>query len=171
MPRIISFLLLLGLFSFCFGCTKKASLVNGSIVDVMDGDTLKLENGQLLRLIGVDCPEPDLTYEDKIQSAQEEIAVPLYSSHRQKSKEFVQSFLKRGNIRIETDPQHKDVDYKDRKDRLFVYVYSGKDMLNEALLREGVCLREMEMRFSYIDSFRALEEKAKENKVGLWAES
>lgn len=142
------------------------------IEGVVDGDTLQLKNGTQLRLIGVDCPEMSLTNEDQLQLAKNELSQPRYSAYSEVAKSYVEDFLKRpGTVRIVADSQHESVNHMDHLDRILAYVYVGDEMLNANMLREGICLREVEIRYERIDEFREYEKSAKNAKIGIWEDS
>lgn len=147
---------------------EKAVTISTEGAEVIDGDTLKLPNGQLLRLIGVDCPELEPTGEDKRQMAQEEIPTPAYEGQSRVAKDYVTEYLKHHSTRAVTDPLHKAADFKDHNERTMVYVYAGDQMLNQTLVRQGVCLFEPEVRFEYYNKFQKAEAQAQKAKRGIW---
>jgi len=100
---------------------------------VIDGDTLKLTNGEEIRLIGIDAPAVfeegiDLTLydpsEEERQSLQKwGVNIGMLSNMGQKAKEGLEHFL------LEWDGERRliklkfDVEKKDKYGRLFAYVY------------------------------------------------
>jgi len=87
------------------------------VIDVIDGDTFKLENKETVRLICIDSPE-------KGRKGYEE------------AKEFLTGMILDKEVRLE-----KDVDDKDEYGRLLRYVYvnmSGVEFfVNKQLVQEG----------------------------------
>ena len=85
---------------------------------VVDGDTLKLSNGERVRLIGVDAPEssnnPKLRRDVKRtgQVANEIIGMG------KRAKKFTQNLIKGKTVRLEFDVQQRD-----KYGRLLAYVY------------------------------------------------
>lgn len=123
---------------------------------VVDGDTLLLESGHRVRLIGVDTPEtkhPDRPAERLGHSAYR----------------FTSELVGDGRVRLEFDRERRDA-YR----RLLAYVYlpDGR-MLNEEIIRAGYS--EAKTTFPYRNDrkrlFAAAEELARRDQVGLWATS
>lgn len=120
---------------------------------VVDGDTLLLEGGEHVRLIGIDTPEtkhPDKPVE------------PLGPE----ASRFTTSLVGNGTVRLEFDRERRD-DYH----RLLAYVYlPGGRLLNEEIIRAG--FSEAVTRFPYRGDmkqrFRAAEEEARTARRGLW---
>ena len=123
---------------------KEAVRVN----KVIDGDTIEVKIGNDLsrvRLIGIDCPEESQKYGKEAAG-------------------FTKSFLSFGNAELEFDVQ-----IKDRYGRLLAYVWSGDEMLNSLLLKNGLAVvTTYPPNVRYVDSFKKLQETARINKEGLW---
>jgi len=120
---------------------------------VVDGDTLLLEGGTRVRLIGVDTPEsvkPDSPVE------------PL----GREAAEFTRSRVERQRVTLQYDRERRD-----QYQRVLAYVYVGEAMLNEELIRAG--FSRAETRFPYDQGmknrFRKAEQEAREARRGLWA--
>jgi micrococcal nuclease len=90
------------------------------VARVVDGDTLLLEGGQRVRLIGVDTPET---------KHPEEPVDPLGTE----AAEFVRSLIGTGPVRLEFDRERLD-----RYERLLAYVWlpDGR-LLNDEIIRAG----------------------------------
>lgn len=121
---------------------------------VVDGDTLLLEDGTRVRLLGVDTPEtkhPDRPPE------------PLGPQ----ATAFTQRHVEGRAVTLRFDRERRD-----RYHRVLAYVYRGDWCLNEEIIRAG--FSRAETRFPYSTAmkrrFRQAEEEARENKRGLWAE-
>ena len=97
---------------------QEANISNNSVLEVIDGDTFKLGNGEIVRLICVDAPE-------KGKQGYEE------------AKEFLSFLILNKEVRLE-----KDVSDKDEYGRALRYVYV-KDVyvreifVNKEVVREG----------------------------------
>ncbi len=122
---------------------------------VVDGDTLIVEGGARVRLIGADTPEtvkPDHPVE------------PYGPEARGYTEQFIGDA--RGTVRLQLDRQRKD-----RFDRFLAYVFAGDRMLNEELVREGLARARTE--FDYSPSmkrrFRRAEEEARSAGRGIWS--
>lgn len=118
---------------------------------VIDGDTIRLEGGLVVRYIGIDTPEA-VDPRKPVQCFAKEAS--------EKNRELVEGKL----VSLE-----KDISETDRYGRLLRYVYSGDGMVNEILVREGFAYS-----YSYPpdvknqELFRQAEEEARENNRGLW---
>ncbi len=116
----------------------------------VDGDTLELENGQRVRLIGVDTPE----FADQ---GPEPFAEEAY--------QFTSRMVAGKAVRLEFDRERLD-----KYRRVLAFVYCDDELLNESIVREG--LGRVLTRFSYSSRMKkrllAAEEDAKARGVGLW---
>lgn len=120
---------------------------------VVDGDTLVLDGGTRVRLIGVDTPEtkhPNKPVE------------PLGPE----ASEFTRRHVEGRQVTLQFDRERRD-----RYKRVLAYVYVGDWFLNEELIRAGFSRAETRYPFStqMKARFRAAEAEAKENRRGLWA--
>jgi micrococcal nuclease len=118
----------------------------------VDGDTVTLINGDSLRYIGIDTPEK-LDERKPVQCFAEEAS--------QKNRELVEG----KEIKF-----YKDVTERDKYGRWLGYVYLMDDtFVNLELVKQGYAFA---YRYapdnSKIEEFRAAEEYARTNKLGLW---
>jgi len=127
------------------------------VEEVVDGDTLELENGRTIRLVGIDAPNRG---EDFYGQAWE------YSLRLAEDKQ----------VELEYD------EYQDDKfGRILAYVWvpcttekgcqEGKLMLNESLVEEGlakVVIYEKRKKLKYQEELIKAEEEAKEENLGIW---
>ncbi len=118
---------------------------------VVDGDTLVLEGGEKVRLIGVDAPE----------SVKPRSEVECFG---RESGEYLKQKLEGKMITLQRDTTDRD-----RYGRLLRYVYIDQEFINELLASEGYARaksyppdRREEERL-----WRA-EQRAKERGFGLW---
>jgi micrococcal nuclease len=119
----------------------------------VDGDTLLLENGIRVRLIGVDAPEtvkPDHPVERWGPEA----------------SAFTKDFISGGVVRLEFDRERLD-----RYGRHLAYVWVGERLLNEALVRAGLARYEPQYKYSEAKKrlFRAAEKEAQAARRGIWS--
>jgi micrococcal nuclease len=121
---------------------------------VVDGDTILFEPGVTVRLIGVDTPET-VRPEHPVE--------PLGPE----ATSFSEAFVAGGQARLAFDRERFD-----RFGRHLAYVWVGERLLNEELLRAG--LGRWEPGFHYDERmkrrFRAAQQEAQRNRIGLWAE-
>lgn len=134
---------------------------------VVDGDTLKLENGEKVRLIGIDTPETkrnaklnrDLKKTDKDAEA-------LINMGKRAARFTIGLVLKQ-YVRLEFDVQKRD-----RYNRLLAYVYlpDGR-MLNAEIIKAGYAqMLTIPPNVKYQDLFLELQQEARDNNMGLWKE-
>ena len=122
------------------------------VVKVIDGDTITLENGEVVRYIGIDTPET--THPSKpVQCFGKEAS--------EKNKELVEGKM----VRIE-----KDVSERDKYNRLLRYVWVGEIFVNDYLVREGYAYAlTYPPDVKYADQFLKAQQEAREQNKGLWA--
>lgn len=143
---------------------RTAPIVNGkwgTVTRVVDGDTVEIDNGEKVRLIGVNAPEtvkPD---------------APAFPMGKEAS-DFTKSQLEGKRVLLETDVQTRD-----RYGRTLGYLYVKdpksrddveKYMFNAILIREGYAqLMTVPPNVKYSDLFVKLQKQAREQNKGLWA--
>ena len=120
---------------------------------VVDGDTLLLEEGTRVRLIGVDTPE---------SVAPNRPVEPLGTE----AAEFTRSQVEGRHVTLGFDRERRD-----RYRRILAYVYVDDRLLNEELIRAG--FSRAETRFPYDPEmkrrFRTAEDEARGAHRGLWS--
>jgi len=168
MPKI----LLIGVMIFTFfiaGCGESVGYDYNDIAvrRVIDGDTIELQNGERVRLIGIDTPE------SRFNSKLERDAKKTGRDQRtiiamgKKATIFTKSLVGGKRVMLEFD-----VERRDRYGRLLAYVYlpDGR-MLNAELLKAGYAqVYTFQPNVKYVNKFLALQKEARENNRGLWSE-
>ncbi len=120
----------------------------GIVEYVVDGDTLELETGERVRLIGIDTPEVGEYY---------------YEEAKDRLKEIVEG----KSVILE-----RDIEYRDIYDRLLRYVYVDNWFVNLVLVQEGYAsVYPYEPNTKYKDEFADAESEAKERGLGIWNEA
>lgn len=118
---------------------------------VVDGDTIKLTNGQTVRYIGIDTPE---------------------SKHPQKEVECFALDAAEANRQLVEGKKvtlEKDVSDTDRYGRLLRYVYINDIMVNQKLVADGFAQAvSFPPDIKYQDQLMAAEQQAREQDLGLW---
>ena len=117
-----------------------------SCTSVIDGDTIRLDNGETVRLIGIDAPE-------------------LSQPGGEMSRQYLAQMVLGKKITLD-----KGYEDKDKYNRLLRFVYIGTICVNEEMIREGYA----EARYlSPDDPFREyyiqLEIEAEITGAGLWS--
>ncbi len=118
---------------------------------VVDGDTIVLNNGERVRLIGVDTPE----------TKHPRKPVEYYGKE---ASAFTKRMVEGKEVRLEYDWQKRD-----KYDRLLAYVYlKDGTFLNAEIVKQGYGHAYTKFPFKYIDQFRQYEKEARKAKRGLW---
>lgn len=126
--------------SKALGLQEKATVVR-----VIDGDTFEIENGQKVRLIGINAPEKNR---------------PYFEEAKQKLTDLV---LGREVV------LKKDISETDKYNRLLRYVYLNDSFINLELVRQGFAVADPfppDIKFESL--FRNAAEEARNNHRGLW---
>jgi micrococcal nuclease len=126
---------------------------------VIDGDTLVMNNGERLRLIGVDTPET--------QHAKK--PVQFYG---REATTFTRRMVEGRRVRLEFDPANAPRAHKDstqqRRTLAYVFLEDGT-LLNAEIIKQGYGFAYTRFPFARMEEFRRLERKATEERRGLWA--
>ena len=132
---------------------------------VIDGDTLELEDGERVRLIGIDTPEMHESPKLHRDSQRTKENISTIQKLGAESCEFTRDLVEGKRVSLEFD-----VEKRDRYDRLLAYVYlKDKTFVNAQIVKEGYAnLMTYPPNVKYADLFRKLYQEARENKRGLW---
>jgi micrococcal nuclease len=122
------------------------------VARVVDGDTIKLTNGEYVRYIGINTPELHHPKKPVEYLAKE-------------AKEFNEQLVSSKTVRLEFDVQQRD-----KFGRLLAYVYVDEIFVNAKLIEEGYAqILTIPPNVRYAEEFLSLQRKARESKKGLWA--
>lgn len=137
------------------------------VVRAVDGDTLKLENGERVRLIGIDTPEmheSQKLYRDSRKSGQD---IRTIQALGRRSYEFTRALVEGKRVRLEFD-----VEKRDKYDRLLAYAYlKDNTFVNAEIVKQGYAdLMTYPPNVKYVELFKQLYREARENNRGLWKE-
>ena len=123
------------------------------VARVVDGDTIKLETGEVVRYIGIDTPE----------TVHPSKPVQCYGKEASdKNRELVEG----KEVKLE-----KDVSETDKYGRLLRYIWLGDILINEYLAREGYAHSSTyPPDVKYQDKFVQAERQARDEKKGLWGD-
>ena len=123
---------------------------------VIDGDTVELADGHLVRYIGVDTPEVRRRSGDTWVMDPEPYALASTEANRR--------LVEGQRVRLEYDVQTHD-----RYGRLLAYVYVRDTFVNAVLLEGGYAqLLTIPPNVKHADEFRALAKDARRAGRGLW---
>ncbi|MCX7777091.1 MAG: thermonuclease family protein [Armatimonadetes bacterium] len=131
--------------------TKKASESYGVVISVIDGDTVRLLDGRIVRYIGIDAPER---------------SQPFYMEAKRENEKLV--LRKRVHLQF-------DVQRKDQHGRWLAYVFvktSGREIfVNAELVKRGYAMAyTVPPNVRYADLFVRLQREAVRSGKGLWRE-
>jgi micrococcal nuclease len=124
---------------------------------VSDGDTIAVMmdgREEKVRMIGVDTPE----------TVKPNSPVECYG---EAASNFLKSYLKNQNIRLESDPINQN---RDRYDRLLRYVYTNDGTLvNKKIIQDGYGFAYLSFPFTKAEEFAAAQKDARLNNRGVWS--
>lgn len=135
------------------------------VTRAVDGDTLVLETGERVRLIGIDTPEiheSKKLYRDAQRASQDASTIQKLG---RLSFDFTRNLVEGKRVSLEFD-----VEKYDRYKRLLAYVYlKDGTFVNAKIVEEGYAsLMTYPPNVQYADLFLKLYQEARENKRGLW---
>ncbi|MFH1479170.1 MAG: thermonuclease family protein [Candidatus Omnitrophota bacterium] len=127
-----------------------------TVARVIDGDTIELSNGSMIRYIGVNTPEI------RRKAGEEWVYDPM--PYAEKAKDFNEGKVLGRQIDIEYDIQRKD-----KYGRILGYVYIGNIMVNAELIKNGYSvIYSYPPNIKHLDDFLNAQEEARVNKRGIW---
>lgn len=124
-----------------------------SVETVLNGDTLLLDNGTLIKLIGVNTPEAN-NPEERVRYYGLAATV------------FTQRMVEGKKIRVEYYQKQNNADWGVPAS---IYLMDGT-FLNAEIIKQGYGRADSECTSKAIQGFQDYEQQARENKRGLWAE-
>lgn len=152
-------------FKFKLPFGKKYDYNNILITRVVDGDTVQLENGEKVRLIGIDTPEAWYSSKLKRDAKRTKKDYKTIITMGKKATVITKSLAEGKRVRLEFD-----IEKIDRYNRLLAYIYlpDGK-MLNAELVKDGYAqVYTFQPNVKYVDLFLKLQKEARETKRGFW---
>ena len=121
--------------------------INGFIVTrVIDGDSIVLETGEKVRLIGIDSPE-------------------IGEAFGYEAKVYLEKLIIGKRITIRLDNTSDSIDFYKRK---LAYVYFDSIDINLEMIKNGYAKVFRKYDFDNMEQYIYEEEKAKQYKVGIW---
>lgn len=114
-----------------------------NISRAIDGDTLVLEDGRKIRLLGINTPEKNQLYYEQ-------------------AKLFLQ--------KLEGEEAEIEALEKDKYGRTLAYLFY-EDMINELLLEKGLAHLYYYDEDKYTNKLRKAEQKARKRELGIWKKS
>ncbi len=121
------------------------------VAEVLDGQTIRLATGEIVRYIGVDVP-----------LLQGSLGRPDPGAHE--ALQANRRLAENRHVRLEADAEDRD-----GTGALWRYVWVGNQCANAELIRQGQAYHQPRSpNYRYIDWFRRMEGQAKRQKRGLW---
>jgi micrococcal nuclease len=141
---MVLFLLLLCLVNSCAREERKAG--ENRVVEILDGDTIKLSSGVTVRYIGIDTPEE---------------GEPFYLEAKKANERLV----KGRDVKLELD-----LEARDKYDRMLAYVYVDTLLVNLALLRSGLAtIYPHPPNLRHLEKLCTAQNVARESRLGIWS--
>jgi micrococcal nuclease len=126
----------------------------GQVIEVLDGNTIRVNLGdraETVRYIGINAKATTL---------------PTNPPTPIEAAEANRQLVARQQVRLELDTQERD-----REGRLLAYVYVADKMVNAELLRRGSAeIMTIQPNVRHRDLFVTVEQEARDDKRGLWAD-
>jgi micrococcal nuclease len=136
-------------FFLCFNIYPQSFRI---VYRVIDGDTVELDGGERVRLIGIDTPE--------IRDHRPEVAAMALQA-----KVFLRGVAEGKKVRVEFDQRKKD---KYGRTLAYLYLEDGT-FINASMVKEGFSAALTKYPFKFMEDFRGYERQAREAGKGLWA--
>lgn len=123
-------------------------MISSIVTHVVDGDTVRLANGETIRYIGIDTPE---------------VNDPFYREARDRNRALVHNKRVKAVI-CRSQP-------RDRYSRLLAWVWVEGSMVNKALLKEGFASTMMipPCGLETKSEFEVAENEARSKRLGIWS--
>ena len=124
-----------------------------------------LENGERVRLIGVDTPEMSDTSRNNDSARRNNLDRKTVNDFASGAKQFVRSLVEGKEVRLEYDWQRMD-----KYGRTLAYIYRQEDnlFLNAEIIRQGYGFPIVYFPFKLKNDFERLQNEAKSARRGLW---
>ncbi len=137
-----------------------------AVAYIYDGDTIRLDGGEWVRLDGIDTPEASRNkrlFRDVRRSGRDVDEI-LRMGHV--ATEYTRSLLEGRRVRLEFD-----IEKRDKYGRLLAYVYRLDDGLfvNADIIRHGYAYTlTIPPNIRHADEFKALYKEARKTRSGFW---
>lgn len=136
------------------------------VAEVLDGDTVRLDNGETVRLLGVDAPESSVNRKLQTDAGRMRIRVSdrelLFLG--QEAVRFAAGLARGKRCWLEYDRSETD-----QYDRTLCYLHLEDGViLNEAMLAQGYARAYLSQPFLYKRRYILLQLDARAKRLGLW---
>ena len=120
-----------------------------TVLEVLDGDTIRINTGELVRYQGIDAPEKNGAYGQSATKHNEE-------------------YVMGKTVRLEYDYQNQD-----QYGRILAYIWVDDVLVNEKMIEEGYSTYytiAKTRKLKYADRLKSAQLWAKEHHNGMWIE-
>jgi micrococcal nuclease len=135
---------------------------------VLDGDTFLLDNGEKVRLLGIDTPEAydsDKLDRDADRTGQDKETVKKFG---ELSSDYVRELAEGKKVILKKEVGYEN---RDKHGRLLRYVYlENGTLINAKIIQDGYGQVFERYPISKTEEFRRYQKEARENKRGLWGD-
>jgi len=174
-PRTSTVFFILFLTAGLCACSSDRTLLDPEesvrVANVVDGDTIKLKDGRIVRLIGVDCPELHDDTVNTLNAARLGMTMAKQADYARKAHDYVRGLTRTNPIKLGYDPAYEVLKNQDRSGRVLAYVYSGEALVNAELIKLGYCTIYSKVTFSKRKEFEEYEKEARAARIGIWEKS
>ncbi len=147
-------LLILILSLFLSGCVTQQAIKNTDlqnkektiVTKIIDGDTVVIQGGEHVRLLGIDTPEK---------------GEPYYSD----AKNYLETRVFMKEVYIESDAEDKD-----QYDRLLRYIWLDDSLVNLEIVQHGLAIARFYDNMKYKTEIQEAEALAINQKIGIWSQ-
>ncbi|MGA2774495.1 MAG: thermonuclease family protein [Candidatus Omnitrophota bacterium] len=133
----------------------------------VDGNTLLLETGERVRLIGIDTPKMQQSSKLDRDAERTQEKTSLIQQLGLRAYKFTKELVEGKRVSLEFDLEKYDKD-----GQLLAYIYlndSAKTFVNAEIVKQGYAsLLTIPPNVRYADLFKKLYQEARENRRGLW---
>jgi len=144
-----------------FSLTCEARIVR--VTRVIDGDTVVLNDGHHVRLIGIDSPESFLNRKAEKDSARTGVPVAKINEMGAQSKKFMKKIAEGKRFKFVEGREKHDKYHRD-----LAYLYSHGTSINSLMIENGYACAYVKFPFEKKKQFVAAQAKAEARHVGLW---
>ncbi len=149
------------------GSSRETLPTQAVVRRVIDGDTVELADGRLVRYIGINTPE----VRRRARPGDREWRAGVGETWVKDPQPYAEAAADANRRLVEgrTVRLAYDVQTHDRYGRLLAYVYVGDQMVNDALLDAGYAqVMTIPPNVKYVERFRAVAARARAAGRGLW---
>jgi micrococcal nuclease len=123
------------------------------VIKVYDGDTIQIDDGRNIRLIGVDAPEVSSPYSKEEPFGKE-------------SREHLRKLVAGRKVQVRVGAAALD-----RYGRTLAYIYADDVLINGRIIRDGWAQADVRFDYKNRDLFVAYEKEARAQRIGMWERS